>query len=90
MSEQGYFSHFNQKKHFGFIIVKRPGGWLEHYFALDLNIIRKEVEPGPDVPCVFDGIAPPRHSGEYMLALNIQVLAPTTAAAEEGGEGRVS
>jgi len=83
MSEQGYFTHWNEKRHFGFIVVKRPGGWLERYYALDLNIIRKEVEPGRNVPCVFDGLAAPRKPGEYMHALNIQVLAPTATTVAE-------
>lgn len=56
--ERGYFSHWNARKHFGFIVVKRPGGWLERYFAQEMDIVRKEVEPAYNVPVVFEGQKP--------------------------------
>lgn len=77
---QGYFVHWNKERHFGFIAHKIAGGWLDKYFALESNIIRREVEPDIDVIVEFD-VSPvqPRKIGGYPLADNIQVLASKPA-----------
>jgi hypothetical protein len=80
---QGYITHWNKERHFGFIARKIAGGWLEKYFALESSIIRREVEPDIDVIVEFDvSTAPPRKIGGYPLAMNVQVLAPKPAEAE--------
>jgi hypothetical protein len=89
---KGYFSYWNHKRHYGFITCKLEGGWLEKYFALETEIIRKEVEPDADVRCEFDiSAAQPRITGGYPIAASIQVLAkPSATTVKKGGEGRVS
>lgn len=85
---QGHITHWNKLRHFGFIARKLPGGWLDKYFMLEGNIVRKEVEPDIDVPVVFEvSNTPGRKVGGYPVAVNIQVLAPTTAAAEKSSDG---
>jgi hypothetical protein len=85
---KGYITHWNKQRHFGFIARKLQGGWLDKYFMIEGNIIRKEVEPEIDVPVIFKvSTLPTRKVGGYPVAVDIQVLAPATA--EEGGKAGV-
>lgn len=87
----GYISHWNKQRHFGFIAHKIAGGWLDKYFMIESNIIRREVDPDFDVPVIFEvGVGPTRKVGGYPYAINIQVLAPATAEAEKGGQAVIS
>lgn len=80
---KGYFSLWNQRKHFGIISVKKADSWVDRYFALESQIIRREVEPDFGVLVEFNETKPAQKPGDYPVALNIQVLAPEPAKAEK-------
>lgn len=76
----GRILHWNKARRFGFIEVKRAGGWLEKYFMLESRIIRKEVEPEDGLTVMFTSTQPSHMPGGYPVAVDVQVLANGSAA----------